>query len=45
MSKPIDGDQWCVLRGENLAEGTCGFGDTPFEELSDFDINVLLEPK
>lgn len=25
----IDGNQWCVLYGENLQDGVCGFGDTP----------------
>lgn len=25
-----DGDQWCVLLGENLQEGLSGFGDTPY---------------
>jgi len=24
-----DGDQWCVLYGENIIEGIVGFGDTP----------------
>lgn len=24
----MDGDQWCALYGENLQEGTAGFGDT-----------------
>jgi hypothetical protein len=24
-----DGNQWCVLYGENLQEGIAGFGDTP----------------
>jgi len=23
------GDQWCVLLGEDLQVGICGFGDTP----------------
>lgn len=23
-----DGDQWCVLLGDNIQEGICGFGDT-----------------
>lgn len=25
----IDGNQWCVLYGENIQDGICGFGDTP----------------
>ncbi len=24
-----DGNLWCVLYGENIQEGICGFGDTP----------------
>ena len=24
-----DGNQWCVLYGENLQDGVAGFGDTP----------------
>lgn len=26
----LDGNQWCVLYGENLMEGIAGFGDTPY---------------
>lgn len=26
----IDGNQWCVLHGENLQDGVAGFGDTPY---------------
>lgn len=25
----IDGNQWCVLYGENPQDGVCGFGDSP----------------
>jgi len=25
-----DGDQWCALLGENIQEGICGFGKTPY---------------
>lgn len=32
-----DGDQWCVLYGENLQEGVCGFGDTPRKAIFDFN--------
>lgn len=24
-----DGNQWCVLHGDDLQSGICGFGDTP----------------
>jgi len=33
----IDGKQWCVLYGENLAEGIAGFGDTPYAAVLDFN--------
>jgi hypothetical protein len=26
----IDGNQWCVLYGEDLQNGVAGFGDTPY---------------
>lgn len=32
-----DGNQWCVLLGENIQEGICGFGPTPHEAVLDFD--------
>lgn len=32
-----DGDQWCVLYGDNLQEGICGFGDTPYLAILDFN--------
>lgn len=32
-----DGDQWCVLLGENLMEGICGFGETPEAAARAFD--------
>lgn len=25
----IDGNQWCVLHGQNLQDGVAGFGDSP----------------
>jgi hypothetical protein len=36
MLKPAlskDGDQWCVLFGEDLMTGIAGFGDTPHEAI------------
>lgn len=33
----IDGNQWCVLYGENLQDGVCGFGDTPRLAVYDFN--------
>jgi len=32
-----DGDQWCVLLGENIQEGICGFGDTPHKAIIDWN--------
>jgi len=34
-----DGDQWCVLYGDNLQEGVAGFGDTPHKAAMDFEQN------
>lgn len=31
-----DGNAWCVLLGQNLQEGICGFGDTPHEAIMAF---------
>ena len=33
----IDGNKWCALYGENLQDGVAGFGDSPYEAMSDFD--------
>lgn len=33
----IDGDQWCVLYGENLQDGIAGFGLTPRKAVWDFN--------
>lgn len=33
----IDGNQWCVLYGENIQDGVCGFGDTPYKAVLDFN--------
>jgi hypothetical protein len=32
-----DGSSWCVLYGENLQEGVCGFGASPDEAMRAFD--------
>jgi hypothetical protein len=32
-----DGDQWCVLYGEDIQSGVCGFGDTPSQAMFEFD--------
>jgi len=33
----IDGNQWCVLYGENLQDGVAGFGDSPDAASRAFD--------
>lgn len=38
-----DGNQWCVLLGENIQEGICGFGDTAIGAILDFNRNFLTE--
>lgn len=36
--KPFkDGDQWCVLLGEDLQVGIAGFGETPMKAILDFN--------
>ena len=32
-----DGDQWCVLYGENLQVGIAGFGNSPSLAIMDFN--------
>lgn len=32
-----DGNQWCVLYGDNVQDGICGFGDTPYKAVVDFN--------
>lgn len=34
-----DGDKWCVLCGDNIQVGICGFGDTVAEALAAFQKN------
>jgi len=33
----IDGNKWCVLYGENVQDGICGFGHTPRKAIYDFN--------
>jgi len=33
----IDGNQWCVLYGENLQDGVAGFGSSPIKAVYDFN--------
>lgn len=32
-----DGNQWCVLLGSNIQEGICGFGETPYKAILNFN--------
>lgn len=32
-----DGNQWCVLLGDDLQSGIAGFGDSPSLAIADFD--------
>ena len=32
-----DGNQWCILYGDNLQVGIAGFGDTPIKAMYAFD--------
>lgn len=32
----IDGDKWCVLLGENIQTGICGFGNTLLAAIHNF---------
>lgn len=36
-----DGNQWCALLGPNLQEGVCGFGNTPADAATAFDLAWL----
>jgi hypothetical protein len=33
----IDGDQWCVLYGQNIQDGVAGFGKSPILAIYDFN--------
>jgi len=33
----IDGNQWCVLLGDDIVEGIVGFGDTPYLAILDWN--------
>ena len=40
-----DGNKWCILVGDNIQEGFCGFGDTIDEALYQFLIDVIEHQK
>lgn len=35
-----DGDKWCVLLGEDIQSGICGFGNTPEKAISAFEVSM-----
>lgn len=44
--KPFkDGNQWCILVGDNIQEGVCGFGDTIDDALYEFLKGVCEQQK
>jgi len=38
-----DGDQWCVLLGDNLQEGISAFGKSPLEAIRNFNVEMFKE--
>jgi hypothetical protein len=32
-----DGNQWCVLLGNDIQSGIVGFGDSPYDAIMDFE--------
>ena len=38
-----DGDAWCVLLGENVQDGICGFGETPLKAILDFNYRFNIK--
>lgn len=38
-----DGDQWCALLGADIASGVAGFGSTPAEAMTAFDMAFWKE--
>ena len=40
-----DGNKWCILAGDNIQEGICGFGDTIDEALYQFLMEVCDKQK
>lgn len=40
-----DGNQWCILVGDNIQEGVCGFGDTIEDALYEFLKEVCEQQK
>lgn len=40
-----DGNQWCVLYGNDLQEGLAGFGESPYLAMIDFDKRFYEQTK
>jgi len=38
-----DGDEWCVLLGDNIQDGIAGFGKTPLNAILDFNTKFRTE--
>ena len=38
LTPSCDGDQYCLLWGENLQTGVAGFGDSPTAAIQDFEL-------
>lgn len=41
----LDGDSWCALYGDNLQEGICGFGRTPYQAAIDFNKSFYTDKR
>ena len=41
LSPYLDGKNWCVLHGDNIQSGVCGFGSTPKEATDNFISEIL----
>jgi hypothetical protein len=40
-----DGNQWCILLGNNIQEGIAAFGKSPFEAIRNFNAEMYKEIK
>ena len=41
----LDGNQWCILKGDNIQSGVVGFGDTKEDALANFIKDVPIQQK
>lgn len=37
LTPKLDGDQWCILWGDDLQTGVAGFGDRPVDAVNAFE--------